>query len=56
MRTASDPLRASRKRIAELRNLGNVDLDRLGRLVDPVVAAFFTRETLTRSSHSIRVD
>jgi hypothetical protein len=24
MRTASDPLRASRKRIAELRNLGNV--------------------------------
>jgi hypothetical protein len=37
MRTASDPLRASRKRIAELRNLGNVDLDRLGRLVDPVV-------------------
>ena len=32
MRTASDPLRASRKRIVELRNLGNVDLDRLGRL------------------------
>ena len=26
MRTASDPLRASRKRIAELRNLANVDL------------------------------
>jgi hypothetical protein len=56
MRTASDPLRASRKRIAELRNLGNVDLDRLGRLVDPVVDRFFTHETLTRSSHSIRVD
>jgi hypothetical protein len=43
MRTTSDPLRASRKRIAELRNLGNVDLDRLGRLVDPVVDRFFTR-------------
>jgi hypothetical protein len=56
MRTASDPLRASRKRIAELGNLGNVDLDRLGRLVDLVVDRFFTRETLTRSSHSIRVD
>jgi hypothetical protein len=40
MRTASDPLRASRTRIAELRNLGNVDLDRLGRLVDPVVDRF----------------
>jgi hypothetical protein len=40
MRTASDPLRASRKRIAELWNLGNVDLDRLGRLVDPVVDRF----------------
>jgi len=40
MRTASDPLRASRKRIAELWNLGNVDLDRPGRLVDPVVDRF----------------
>ena len=30
MRTANVPLRASRKRIAELRNLGNVDLDRRG--------------------------
>ena len=40
MRTASDPLRASRRRIAELRNLGNLDLDRLGRLVDPVVDCF----------------
>jgi hypothetical protein len=44
MRTASDPLRASHKRIAELRNLGNVDLDRLGRLVDPVVDRFLARD------------
>ena len=44
MRTASDPLRASRKRIAELRNLGNGDPDRPGRLVDPVIDRFFTRD------------
>jgi hypothetical protein len=56
MRTASDPLRASRKRIAELWKLGNVDLDLWAVWLIQSSTAFFTRETLTRLSHLIRVN
>jgi len=55
MRTASDPLRASRKRIAELRNSGTLT-STVWAVWSQSWAAFITRETLlTRSSHSMRV-
>jgi hypothetical protein len=45
MRTASDPLRASRKRIAELRNLGTLTSTVWAVWLIQSSTAFFTRET-----------